>query len=178
MQLVASIFRHVFTQIFEFHNGKSIVAVKLFATLFKPNGLNFEASLSASTNIRIWDEKTNNRVVSFELFKHFIEFSDTVAWFVDVTLSFIDGDQIFILSVSVEFQWKFSVEVPHGDTGRHSAWSILIYAFQVVTSFLTICVDLKQVFITAKLTNLEIRVFVGANNQITGVIVFVNTWFI
>lgn len=68
--------------------------------------------------------------------------------------------------------------MPHGDTSCHCTRAVPIYAFKVVTSRLTVAVGLKQIFITAKLADLEIRVFVGANNQITSGIVVINTLFV
>ena len=68
--------------------------------------------------------------------------------------------------------------MPHGDTSCHCTRAVLIYAFKVVTSRLTVAVGLKQIFITAKLADLEIWVFVGANNQITCGIVVINTLFV
>ena len=68
--------------------------------------------------------------------------------------------------------------MPHGDASCHCTSPVLIDAFEMVTSRLTIVVDLKQVLITAKLADFEIRVFVGTNNQITRSIVVIDARFI
>ena len=68
--------------------------------------------------------------------------------------------------------------MPHRNAYGQVTRTVLVYAFDVVASQFAFFISLNEIFVAAELTNLKIRVFVRADNQVTGGQIIVDARFV